>query len=291
MSGGERMSGGFYVDADEQRAKARLAEQRLLEHSMNRTPRQRPLIEEDPIESSLPPVFRKEGYYETARDTSVDRRAARFRDGLPPPPPPDTTDMPRVLLPPAPPLMDQQAFDRGVPIPTPRPILELPPPPLADDWLIGSVELPEQVFVSNGAASLPDAQLSPSQKKRLRRKRKKEEQRSQQGSANGERRPAPMPLPIDRQYLAPVPETALPPIVPPKPPVEYVLVPPSPSHPEITQTACNAETMVRMPNGSAHRVRCPLRPFPHPNQPHMIQLADATGQGTEIFLGFWLEGE
>lgn len=302
---------GFYVDADEQRQKARWAEQRLLEHSLVRPQKPRSYAaEDDSIESSLPPVFRKEGYYASARETSVDRRAARFRDGLPPPPPPDTTNLQRVLAPPPPPLQNPDGSlvapsttghnVRGGPNPLPASLVpqfypngveyghghDPAAPPIPPSYS-ESDTTEHAAWRTNpqGGSSSPTG-LSPSQKKRLRRKKKRE----------GTARPAPYPLAVDQQSYArgvgvsprmPVPPTiTLPTPIPPLPPeVE-------PSFPNVTQRACNAECLLRLPNGSVTRVRCPLTPFPHPNQPHLVKLspADPTDD-TEIFLGFWLPGE
>jgi hypothetical protein len=124
----------------------------------------------------------------------------------------------------------------------------------------------------NRLASLlpePTSGLSPSQKKRLRRKKKK--------LGTSAPRPAPYPLQVDQSRPASI-----------LPPTNGAV---HPSHPEVRQTACDAEVLVQMPDGSVHRVRCPLTPFPHPNQPHLVQLRSATNDGTEIFLGFWMAGE
>jgi hypothetical protein len=318
-SPGDVMTGGFYIDADDQRQKARWAEQRLLEHSESRQPcppsRRSATEEDDPVAASLPPVFRREGQYQTARDTSIERRAARFRDGLPPPPPPEPLGdgVPRMLRPASPPLLDQRLLDRGVAIPvepvsSAQPVQSMPPMialPQADQAYREDESEPQYrmtpqglVPVVNTAAApplvptkdltwgnafidpnqlvivLPDidaASLSPSQKKRLRRKKKK--------LSTGASRPAPYPLQIDQSR----------PVVSAPPPATNGAV--HPSHSEIRQTACDAEVLVQMPDGSVHRVRCPLTPFPHPNQPHLVQLRSAQGDGAEIFLGFWMAGE
>lgn len=281
---------GFYVDADDQRARARRAEQRLRERDQNRPIRPRAYDpSDDTAESSLPPVFRKEGYYAAGRDTSVERRAARFRDGLPPPPPPtfdQIGEIPRLLPPSLPALVPPDQF--GMPAPTgqvvpgypptyqDRPPLPEPPEPqyrLTAQGLVPYAPLPPEVQPRLSAPVPPNglAPLTPSQKKRLRRKRKREAD----GTAGlTSPRPAPFPLAVDLQTNG----YGLPSAV-------------FPTHPEITQTRCEAEVLVRMPNGSTHRLVCPLQPFPHPNQPHMIQLPSAQQDGAEIFIGFWMPGE
>jgi hypothetical protein len=312
------MTGGFYIDADDQRQKARRAEQRLLEHSESRQPRppsrRYDAEEDDPVAASLPPVFRREGQYQTARDTSIERRAARFRDGLPPPPPPEPhgDGVPRILRPASPPLLDQRLLDRGVAIPVesapPTQPVQFTPPIIAvpqvdqsyrEDESESHYRMTPQGLVPIGSPAaappvvpadtltwgnafidsnrlaivLPDndaASLTPSQKKRLRRKKKK---------LQGASRPAPYPLSVDASR----PQISVPPV-----PTNGAV---HPTHPEVRQTACDVEVLVQMPDGSVHRVCCPLTPFPHPNQPHLVQLRSAQNDGAEIFLGFWMAGE
>lgn len=291
MSGGP----GFYIDADDQRQKARLAEQRLLEHSATRQPRRASrYAEDDDEQSSLPPVFRREGQYANGRDTSVERRASRFRDGLPPPPPPVPVDeVPRLLPPPPPPLLDAygnpvqpslypqqvQSFQEDGPQREYRRTAAGIVPVYNGQAAPAQLVYPEQPLYS---ASIPvgPGPLSESQKKRLRRKKNRDAKRTPS--------PAPFPLERDRDISPRLPATAT--TLPP-PPLELTL-PPSPTYPEITQTACDVECIVRMPNGSAHRLRCPLTPFPHPNQPHMVQLqsADPSVQA-QVFIGFWMPGD
>lgn len=119
--------------------------------------------------------------------------------------------------------------------------------------------------------STPD-ELSQSQKKRLRRKRNRDERRQMNGAA-------PYPLPQDRH-------------VPPNG-VAVELAPPSPtSIPD--RESCEASCEVLLPDGSRQTVICRLTPFPHPNQPHLVQMRDANGRpnhAAEIFVGFWLPGE
>lgn len=266
------MAGGFYIDADEQRARARRLEARLLEHSENRRPRPRPRYDEDEDDprSSLPPVFRKDGEIQTSRDTSLERRASRFRDGLPPPPMPVHPDeVPRLLPPQGMQLMDQALFDQGITVPTApiypdqpvTPNLKLYPPPAPPTLPIDVQQVMEQP-------------LSESQKKRRRRRKNREERRQSS--------PAPYPLPVD------APSPASPSLTPQN------WGPPSPSHPEITQIACDVECLVRMPNNTIHRLKCPLTPFPHPGQPHLVELRDGNPQTrgqTQIFIGFYLPGD
>lgn len=295
----------FYVDADDQRQKARWAEQQLLAHDERRParpPRYDPA--DDEPSSGLPPVFRKEGYYAASRDTSIERRASRFRDGLPPPPlltpEMDPTAIPRLLPPSLPPLIPPDQF--GAPLSAGRQTDPQAPP----DWLPPEPPEPQYRMTAQGLVPtsqlrwetrLPDpstmsvfpysdsnrpfeppVSLTPSQKKRLRRKRKKEANGTAPGLP-GPPRPAPFPLAVD------MPANGHAPGLPGPPSAVF------PTHPEITQTQCSAEVLVRMPNGSTHRLVCPLRPFPHPNQPHMIQLQSAQPDGAEIFIGFWMPGE
>lgn len=290
------MAGGFYIDADEQRARARRMEARLLEYSENRRPRPRPSYDEDDDDPrrSLPPVFRKDGEIQTSRDTSLERRASRFRDGLPPPPMPVHPDeVPRLLPPQGMQLMDQALFDQGIVVPTasintnhfapsypdqpvtpepklyPPPASTLVPSPLASPPI--SSPIPPQIPMD----IQQEITLSESQKKRRRRKKNREERRLSS--------PAPYPLPVDVQSFPASTAT-----------VPKNWGPPSPTYPEMTQTACDAECLVQMPNGSVHRLRCPLKPFPHPGQPHLVELRDGgtSARGhTQIFMGFYLPGD
>jgi hypothetical protein len=110
----------YLVDADDQRQKARRAEQRLLEHDATRVPRRGappPDSEEQEI-SNLPPVFvRPDSGPVYSRETSLDRRSARFRDthlyGPPPPPPVSPDEVPRLLAP-ARFLVPQELANQGV---------------------------------------------------------------------------------------------------------------------------------------------------------------------------------
>lgn len=235
----------FFVDAQEQRERARRAEQRLLEHDAIRTPR--PPTRSDEADEYAdyrpPPVFLRDGAYQQSRETSVERRAVRFRDGLPPPEPEVAPqNIQRVLPPPPVPLQDQQVFDQNR----------------------GALPI---TSISVSRSPSPD-ELSQSQKKRLRRKRNRDERRQSV--------PAPYPLPQDRtngQALD--------------------LPPPTPRNPE-TRESCEAEVSCLLPDGRVERMICRLTPFPHPNQPHLVQLRDADGtpeKSAEIFVGFWLPGE
>ena len=329
----------FYVDAQEQRHKARLAEQRLLEHAERRLPRPGHQASEDEEITTLPPVFRKEGSYDGSRETSLDRRAARFRDthlyGPPPPPPTPPGDVPR-LLPPPRFLVPQHIANAGVtndpryavrsqpsrvlqtpatvytqeqpfgyqtnePEPYQR-VRALAPPPPEDDE-IESEPTPRYRVTPQGLVPygpLPTAEVSwsneflpadrvthvlippdieehlqpltPSQKKRLRRKRSKEQRGSQPP------RPAPYPLPQD---ASPTNGHAPPLLAPPEP-----LLP-------AQRAACGAEVLVTLRHAGTpilFRFLCPLTPWPHPGQPHMVKL-DPVQDGTEIFLGWWHPGE
>jgi hypothetical protein len=40
-----------------------------------------------------------------------------------------------------------------------------------------------------------------------------------------------------------------------------------------------------------HRLVCPLSPWPHPNQPHLLKLDSAQDDGAEIFVGWWCRDE
>lgn len=324
----------FYVDQDEQRQKARWAEQRLLEHSQNRAPNgsrgYRSLEEEDDTNPGLPPVFKHDGQMLNARDNSVSRRAARFRDGLPPPPPPaldSGRETPQYLRPAPPPLMSPEEMERrarggaredgggGGGYATQAPPLDpdrfaphLPPGQTTYDEedreeleyvrtplgmvprLAVSVSIPASlppslrvptpttaVFqptqeraplwqptepISLAAPAPPQSRtvLTPSQKKRLRRKKKQQQQQGMKENAQNRQNGHTASLP-----------------------------PPTPTYPD-APLRCDAPVRFRMPDGSLHTLHCPLTPYPHPNQPHLVQLEPAN-DGTEIFVGWWAPGE
>lgn len=336
----------FYVDPSEQRAKARRAEQALLWHSENRTPRPVAPLDDEHERSSLPPVFQKApGQWEYARETSVDKRSARFRDthlyGPPPPPPVAPDQIPR-LLPPPKFLVPQELADRGVtndpryavradprygapqspspaPFPPPYPqgpdpnfdplqrvYQELPPeyPPEQPRYRqtpqgMSFVPNPQAIIPPEVLAQMHDGEASPlspayppgppahrepphdvtpSQKKRLRRKRAKEAKGSRPPS------PAPFPLPQDAADMrAPAPSPPSQNVFPSSP------IEPSPI-PE-TRPYCGHEALAvfRSPSGAeyTHRLVCPLSPWPHPNQPHLLKIPSGQDDGTEIFVGWW----
>jgi hypothetical protein len=335
----------FYIDSNEQREKARRAEARLLEHSVVRPQRHTPVWDEPAEISALPPVFRVDGRYPGGRETSVEKRDARFRDTHlygPPPPPPVHPDEIQRLVPPTKFLVPQHLADRGLTndpryavndpqayaispnsippapsppsSPSPVPFDSLDPLQRVEQWLPPDDDeyRPRYRMTPNGFAPIlgdplpaatpavsssfvpfaipPEVQAqmgstrTGSQKRRQRRKEKKR-------AANGASRPAPFPLQIDQQVPtptqnghAPTParDSGPPPTLPP---------PPEPD-PQITQTQCDAIVRVIMPNGSQVGLRCPLRPFPHPNQPHLVQLEPAPGyEDTSIFIGWWNPGE
>lgn len=300
----------FYVDASDQREKARRAEQQLLEHTARRVPKQVPVPSEEDEITTLPPVFKRENGYEYTRETSLDKRAARFRDthlyGPPPPPPVSPDAVPRVLPPkrflvpqelanqgitndpryavPSIPVEPVQPHAYAVPNGVPNSIVEAPQRILGYEsehtWPTGPYA--DSVPQHARRVPLPDAvvstlleatgqPLSPSQKKRLRKKRAKAARR---GSA------APFPLAIDQPARSPGASGA------------SVSAPPPVPDPAVTQTMCEARVAVVLPDGTVHQAVCPLKPFPHPNQPHMVELRPAPeNEGTAVFLGWWHPGE
>jgi hypothetical protein len=117
--------------------------------------------------------------------------------------------------------------------------------------------------------------LTASQKKRLRKKKAKE-----RGSQS---RPAPYPLQQDMNTNGHAPDF----------PAEIW---PEPNPEASPQTECNREAIVRFYDPRTqkhveHRLVCPLKPFPHPNQPHLLQVPSALDDGTEIFVGWWGKDE
>lgn len=346
---GERRE-DMYRDPGEQRQAARWAEQRLIEHTAHyHQPRPG---SPDPDEShSLPPVFRVEGQWSNSRDTSIERRNARFRDthlyGPPPPPPTSPNEIPRALrpmtflvpqevanqgitndiryavpsapmppsLPPEysligapPPSRIPQAYDpqwsidepeerspryrmtpQGIaptqPQPQPQP---QPSPPQAPPFELLPPDVQQVLMTAHGQsyppASLPSSQrLTYSQKKRLRRKKNK---------AASQPRPAPYPLEQDRQDRPYSPHS----------PTQsdqnghsnlQVPAPPEPDPNISTRPACDHEVQVVLfANGirTPYRFRCPLSPWPHPGQPHLLKL-EASDPNTEVFIGWWGPGE
>lgn len=154
----------------------------------------------------------------------------------------------------------------------------VPPPqqsrPLASTPVYGS--LPPAAPATSSRWTDQDALLSQSQKRRLRRKKQK------QGVG--------MPtLPQTRDSRVPFD------LVNPAP--EYSTNGVSPTDPaqpwsDPETDVCSAEVMIAVedPRGGDPIplwFTCPLRPYPHPNQPHLIQIPfDNTG-GTEVFLGWF----
>ena len=301
--------GGFYVDSSEQREKARRAEQRLLEHSTTRRPRRpsryRDDEDEDNNPSALPPVFMHGTEKVIARDSSVDRRQARFRTINPqtgeiipdpdvPPPPvlPPGVETPQYLRPAAARLVPQEILDST---PTtnrtnghaPRAQTRMPSPPPIPVEFESELE-PKYVAIPLGPVkryigydpAYPgtdtthvtpgSAPLTPSQKKRLRKKQSKERQ---QRKILAEKSPE-----FSVQTQGSAPPTPQGPVYPTYPRLE------------ITQTVCDAAVQVALPDGSRHELRCPLRPFPHPGQPHLVHLPGFP-EGTELFVGWYLPGE
>ena len=321
----------FYVDANEQRQKARWAEQRLQEHTALRQPRRGPALEADldpsTPESALPPVFRTHEGYANAREPSVDRRAARFRDthiyGPPPPPPARADDIQRVL-PPKRWLVPQDVANMGItndpryavqPTPTPEytaiahRFTDDPPPPPSTEGGIPALQpftpalpptpahIPQEIQELVGQhlgltlppdPPVPTGGLTPSQKKRLRRKKAKLARTTPPS-------PAPYPLPQDRNggpHVARAPSTTNGHTPTPTPALVEPTVPDAP----LPRRACGHEVVVQLRvQGLAvhHRLVCPLSPWPHPGQPHLLKLDPAPEQpdGTEIFVGWWGPGE
>lgn len=287
----------FYVDAGDQREKARRLEQTFLEHEARRPYLRQQGVIRPPDEIELPDSgivvnpnapIRQPDYEDHVPSTAPDKYAARFRDGLPPPPPPQriTGDVladprsrpPRRLIPQE--EIDQGRGDRSPQQrqPAPIPPQALTPPPSYDEAALSwdrafpdaeytAYLVPPFEDVMQQPEQLSTAALSPSQKKRLRRKKAK--LRSRENGA------APFPLKIDQPKI---------PIQ-----IDYRQYPEEPPHPPV-QTRCDAEVMLQMPDGTLHTLLCPLTPFPHPGQPHLVQLASPTPQ-TDVFVGFWLPGE
>jgi hypothetical protein len=314
---------GFHVDSGEQRERARRAEQRLLEHSQQRRPQPRRGYQQDEYppddpEDAPPPVFKVGGQFLAGRDpsTAPDKYAARFRDGLPPPPPPETPLSPQLLRGGPRTLVPQELLDgaadafqgtpapsrfpengTGHPQPDPWPVpappseaLPLPDPegerlvghyhgtyesneaPCYGDCSPATITSPDPEgerlvgIVLEDALSEPDydlfapeadeqaAPLSRSQRKRLARKRRKIEQTLAIPEAAAHTGPAPHPT----------------------------------NAPD--RLRCDARARVRFPDGTTATVTCPLTPFPHPGQPHIVRL-QPDADGTDIFVGFWLPGE
>lgn len=252
----------FYVDSSEQREKARLAERRLLEHEQARSR----LINSGRIRPEDEFMLPKSGAYVDLRQpiaqpdyeghvpsTTPDKYAARFRDGLPPPTPPRLRDQPpkpqRRLIP-------QHELDARTRRSSPDVNIDLDVPESAPAL---DVRWTNRFPEADSMTPLVPAEvvpLSPSQKKRLRRKRKREAVRISQ---NGHRHDdLPSAYPEEPDY------------------------PP-------TQQYCDAQVPIRLPDGSTHLITCPLTPFPHPGQPHLVQLQ--TIDGATAFVGFWMPGE
>jgi hypothetical protein len=133
----------------------------------------------------------------------------------------------------------------------------------------------------------PSLPLTISQKKRLRKKKAKERSASA--------RPAPYPLQQDQR---PQPEPYHPDTNGHVPNFQEDIWPtpaPFPVEPTpeaLQQTQCDQEAIMRIYDPKQqrhieHRLVCPLKPFPHPGQPHLLQVPSALDDGTEIFIGWW----
>lgn len=117
--------------------------------------------------------------------------------------------------------------------------------------------------------SLRTAQVSPltqSQKRRLRRKR----QRSLQ----------------DESFFPDTLVDTLPGLVGPTDPQHPAWTSPTRNH-------CGAVVWITILTISPDPVyfECPLTPYPHPNQPHLVQIPPEQTGGVEVFLGWWQEGD
>jgi hypothetical protein len=322
------MSGGFLIDSHTLRERARRFDARLsqdaqIHHGKPTESEHRWARQQQRLEDSMPaPVFTTPAQYQDEVDfddganayalrartaSSVARRAARFRDGLPPPPPPprayDATDYaPRREVP----LLDQEALNRGQRRPLRREAPASaspqypqhsapqygqptqpgagvvygqpgpPPPSLVEPayaappgyMLVPADVLEAQSYPQQAPApqpypqqapmqhALPAPKLSASQKKRARKRRARE------GYAPTPQAPAP-----HTNGVHPTPG-----------------VPTQPHE-------CPSETMAVHPRAGALRLKCTLSPWPHPNQPHMMQLAHPDDANMSIFVGWWMPGE
>ena len=272
----------FFVDSSDQREKARIAERRLLEHEQARPhlinagrirPDEEFMLPKSGAYVDLTRPTVQPDYEDHVPSTAPDKYAARFRDGLPPPTPPALRDQPprpvRRLIP-------QQELDARH---APREIRRTSRADLARDPVPDPVpdmrwtnQFPEADRMMATTPLVPDftQPLTKSQKKRRRRKRKQQETGETGGitSPNGhDHDPDTLPLP-----------SPLPPYPDEPPPSSYPI-----------QTRCDAILLIKLPDGSTHEIICPLTPFPHPGQPHLLQLQ--TEPGATAFVGFWLEGE
>jgi hypothetical protein len=156
------------------------------------------------------------------------------------------------------------------------------PPPLS------GVALPAPVYDPSAPmpeASYRTAQVSPltqSQKRRLRRKK------SRLGVGESALPPsAPAPSTANLQWENQMPGTFV--------PVNGAVSPTNPNDPAYTNPAldrCNVEVMIAIedPRGGDPIplwFTCPLKPYPHPQQPHIVQLPFNNTGGTEVFVGWF----
>jgi hypothetical protein len=308
---------GFVVDSSTQREKARRAEQILAQQTAQReawlhqNPQIRHQLAYDIAAENAAPAPVEEfatdpQIYPNGRAPSyvADRRAARFRDthlyGPPPPLPPRISELdPETgqLLPSSPSyrrahatLIPQADFDQGLRRPRPpafaaararreqrnaplAPRRAPPPQPMfmPEDIMQHATTSEPQATLS--PATLPPATsemdsfpplLTPSQKKRLRKKRAK-----QRDAQQGYPQSAPQaPYTNGQMGSLAVEPTPLPP------------------HTQAPPHTCPAEEIVLV-GRAQFRVVCELSPWPHPNQPHMMQAACLSDTLATIFIGWW----
>lgn len=190
----------------------------------------------------------------------------------------------------APGLPSEEAWQEGGPVQydpqgdAAERVSRLDPPPYPD---------PRYGSVPGGAPPPPavrTAQVSPltqSQKRRLRRKRQRVLPQDESFST-----PPTESLTWTNTFISAEDISAAVPI-PAVEPVE----PTDPNHRAYrspTHDSCAAEVLVSFQtHGTASPIRfvCPLKPYPHPNQPHLVQIPIEHTGGAEVFLGWYNEGE
>jgi hypothetical protein len=158
------------------------------------------------------------------------------------------------------------------------------PPPTSPRY--GSVPVPAELMRPRATAQ--DRPLTQSQKRRLRRKRQKLS--AQDESFSPDQIEA-----LSRSAMSPGPELSWENHLPNGTVIEPVS-PTDPEHPawtHPTQNHCGAIVWITFQTLSPDPVyfECTLNPYPHPNQPHIVQLSPQQTGGVEVFLGWYNEGE
>ena len=150
-------------------------------------------------------------------------------------------------------------------------------------------------YPSGSTSTFRTAQASPltqSQKRRLRRKKQR-----QQGTSTSSP-PSPVVPDLWKEEAARLPTEPTEPTEPTVIEQRYPQPPPPPPSPVVPTNGdadwtspeadrCGASIPVWFTAARPTILTCPLTPYPHPNQPHIVQIDPERTQGVEVFVGWW----